>query len=94
LVPLLLSLACAATETNTAIARRIGLTGMTIGKRRYRWREHGMERPHHELHPGRQHTGQVDQVAALQARPRSGVSLHLSCCVAPGRWRERRHPSS
>ncbi|MFM7755030.1 MAG: helix-turn-helix domain-containing protein, partial [Cyanobium sp.] len=31
-------LACGAGETNTAIARRMGLTGMTVGKWRKRYR--------------------------------------------------------
>ncbi|MCX5951975.1 MAG: helix-turn-helix domain-containing protein, partial [Cyanobacteria bacterium] len=32
-------LACAAGETNTAISKRMGLTGMTVGKWRRRYRE-------------------------------------------------------
>jgi putative transposase len=36
-------LACAAGETNTSIAKRMGLTGMTVGKWRKRHRELGLE---------------------------------------------------
>ena len=32
-------LACGAGETNTSIAKRMGLTGMTVGKWRKRYRE-------------------------------------------------------
>lgn len=39
-------LACGAGETNTAIAKRMGLTGMTVGKRRKRHRELGLEGLH------------------------------------------------
>ncbi|MCP9858556.1 MULTISPECIES: hypothetical protein [unclassified Cyanobium] len=43
-------LACGAGETNTAIADRMDLTGMTVGKR---YRELGLEGLHDELRPGR-----------------------------------------
>jgi hypothetical protein len=36
-------LACDAGETNTSIAKRMGLTGMTVGKWRKRYRELGLE---------------------------------------------------
>ena len=36
-------LACVAGETNTAIAKRMGLTGMTVGKWRKRYRGLGLE---------------------------------------------------
>jgi putative transposase len=42
-------LACGAGETNTAIAKRMGLTGMTVGKWRKRYRELGLEGLHDEL---------------------------------------------
>jgi putative transposase len=35
-------LACGAGETNTAIAKRMGLTGMIVGKWRKRYRELGL----------------------------------------------------
>jgi putative transposase len=35
-------LACGADETNTAIAKRMGLSGMTVGKWRKRYRELGL----------------------------------------------------
>jgi putative transposase len=48
----LIVLACGAGETNTSIARRMGMTGMTVGKRRKRYRELGLEGLHDELWPG------------------------------------------
>lgn len=70
-------LACAAGETNTAIARRMGLTGMTVGKWRKRYLEHGIDGLDDELRPGRPRTYQDDQVAevihqALQTPPADG----------------------
>ena len=49
-------LACGAGETNTAIAKRMGLTGMTVGKWRNRYLEQGLEGLHDELRPGRSRT--------------------------------------
>ncbi|CAK6692587.1 hypothetical protein BBFGKLBO_01265 [Synechococcus sp. CBW1107] len=49
-------LACGAGETNTAIAKRMGLTGMTVGKWRKRYRDLGLEGLHDELRPGRPRT--------------------------------------
>jgi len=70
-------LACCAGETNTAIAKRIGLTGMTVGKWRKRYRELGLEDLHDELRPGRPRTYEDDTVAevinrALQTKPTDG----------------------
>lgn len=70
-------LACSAGETNTAIAKRMGLTGMTVGKWRKRYRELGLEGLHDELRPGRPRTYEDDTVAevinrALQAKPTDG----------------------
>jgi putative transposase len=42
-------LACGAGETNTAISKRMGLTGRTAGKRRKRSREFCVEGLHYEL---------------------------------------------
>jgi putative transposase len=75
-------LACGAGETNTAIAKRMGLTGMTVGKWRKRYRELGLEGLHDELRPGRPRTYEDDKVAAvinraLQTRPPDG-STHWS----------------
>ena len=58
-------LACSAGETNTAIAKRMGLTGMTVGKWRKRYRELGLEGLHDELRPGRPRTYEDDPVAEL-----------------------------
>jgi putative transposase len=46
-------LACGAGEINTAIAKRMGVTGMTVSKWRKRYRELGLEGLHDELRPGR-----------------------------------------
>ena len=75
-------LACGAGETNTAIAKRMGLTGMTVGKWRKRYRELGLEGLHDELRPGRPRTYEDDTVAevinrALQTKPADG-STHWS----------------
>ena len=70
-------LACGAGETNTAIARRMGLTGTTVGKWRKRYRDLGLEGLHDELRPGRPRTYEDDKVAevinrALQTKPADG----------------------
>ena len=71
-------LACgAAVETNIWIAKRIGLTGKTVGKWRKRSRELGMVSLHDELRTGRPRTYEDDTVAevinlALQAKSTSG----------------------
>ena len=75
-------LACGAGETNTAIAKRMGLTGMTVGKWRKRYLEQGLEGLHEELRPGRPRTYEDEDVAevinrALQTRPTDG-SIHWS----------------
>jgi putative transposase len=75
-------LACGAGEANTAIAKRMGLTGMTVGKWRKRYLELGLEGLHDELRPGRPRTYEDDKVAevinrALQTRPPDG-STHWS----------------
>ncbi len=49
-------LACGAGGTTTAIAKRMGLTGVTVGKWRNRYRELGLEGLHDELRPGRPRT--------------------------------------
>lgn len=75
-------LACGAGETNTSIAKRMGLTGMTVGKWRKRYLELGLEGLHDELRPGRPRTYEDDAVAevinrALQTKPTEG-STHWS----------------
>ncbi|MFN7900655.1 MAG: helix-turn-helix domain-containing protein [Synechococcaceae cyanobacterium] len=72
-------LACGAGESNTAIAKRMGLTGMTVGKWRRRYRELGLEGLHDERRPGRPRIYQDDKVAevinrALQTKPSDGSS--------------------
>ncbi|MFM8524704.1 MAG: helix-turn-helix domain-containing protein, partial [Cyanobacteriota bacterium] len=58
-------LACGAGETNTAIAKRMGLTGMTVGKWRKRYLEQGLEGLHDELRPGRPRTYEDEEVAEV-----------------------------
>jgi putative transposase len=75
-------LACGAGETNTSIAKRMGLTGMTVGKWRKRYLELGLEGLHDELRPGRPRTYEDDTVAevinrALQTKP-PDCSTHWS----------------
>lgn len=69
-------LACGAGETNRAMAKRLGLTGMTVGKWRKRYRRLSLEGLHAELHPGRPRTCEDDTVAevinqALQTKAQS-----------------------
>jgi putative transposase len=73
-------LACGAGETNTAIAKRMGLTCMTVGKWRKRYRELGLEGLHDELRPGRPLTYEDDTVAgvinrALQTKPTDATNM-------------------
>ncbi|MFZ0409574.1 MAG: helix-turn-helix domain-containing protein [Cyanobium sp.] len=72
-------LACGAAETNTAIAKRLGLTGMTVGKWRKRYRQLGLKGLDDEPRPGRPRTYGDDKVAevlnrALQSQPAAGSS--------------------
>ena len=46
-------LVCGAGETNIAIAKRMGVTGTTVGKWRERYRELSLEGRHDELRSGR-----------------------------------------
>jgi putative transposase len=62
-------LACGAGETNTAIAKRMGLTGTTVGKWRKRYRELGLEGLHDELRPGRPRTYEDETVAGGSTGP-------------------------
>lgn len=75
-------LACSAGETNTAIGKCMGMTGMTVGKWRNHHRELGLVGLHDELLAGRPRTDEDDKVAevinrALQTRPDDG-STHRS----------------
>ncbi|QPN60137.1 IS630 family transposase [Synechococcus sp. CBW1002] len=75
-------LACAAGDTNTAVAKRFGVRGSTVGKWRQRYIDLGIEGLHDELRPGRPRTYEDDKVAevinrALQTRPPDG-STHWS----------------
>jgi putative transposase len=71
--------ACAAGETNTAIAKRFGVRSSTVGKWRQRYLDLGIEGLHDELRPGRPRTYGDDTVAevinrALQTQPIDGSS--------------------
>ncbi|EAQ73945.1 isrso5-transposase protein [Synechococcus sp. WH 5701] len=75
-------LACAAGETNTAVAERFCVRGSTVGKWRQRYLDLGIEGLHDELRPGRPRTYEDDRVAevinrALQTKPTDG-STHWS----------------
>jgi putative transposase len=83
-------LASGAGKTNTSIAKRMALTGITVGKWRKRNRELGLDSLPDELRPGRPRTDVVHKMAevinrALQARPldgstqRSDRTLHAGC---------------
>lgn len=69
--------ACGAGETNTTIAKRMGLTDMTVGKWRKRYLELGLEGLYYELRPCRPRTYEDHKVAevinrALQTEPTDG----------------------
>ena len=75
-------LACARGEANASIARRMGLSNVTVGKWRKRYRMQGIEGLHDELRPGRPRTHDDERVAevintALQTKPPDG-STHWS----------------
>ncbi len=70
-------LACEAGERNTAISKRMGLRGVTVGEWRKRYQDLGLECLHDELRPGRPRTDEDDKVAevinrALQSKPADG----------------------
>ena len=92
-------LACGAGETNTAISKRMGLTGMTVGKWRKRYRDLGLEGLHDELRPGRPRTYEDDKVAevinrALQSKPTDGSTQWTarSLAAATGISKSTAHP--
>ena len=57
--------ACAAGETNTAVAKRFGVRSSTVGKWRQSYLELGIEGLHDELRPGRPRTHEDDAVAEV-----------------------------
>ena len=80
-------LACGAGETNTAISKRMGLTGMTVSKWRKRHRDLGPEGLHDELRPGRPRTYEDDKVAevinrALESKPTDGSTQWTARALA------------
>jgi putative transposase len=80
-------LACGAGESNTANAKRMGLTGMTLGKWRKPYRELGTEGLHDELRPGRPRTYEDDKVAevinrALQTSASDGSTYWSASSLA------------
>ncbi len=76
-------LACGAGETNTAIAKRMGLTGMTVGKWRKRYRELGLEGLRDELRPGRPKHPIEDQPQAALVH---GLNQGFQGPVASKQW--------
>ena len=81
--------ACGAGETNTAIAKRMGLKGMTVGKWRKRYRDLGLEGLHDELRRSRPRSyedGKVVEVInqELQSKSPDGAELLTVGPVHPG----------
>lgn len=58
-------LACAEGEPHIAIANRLGVSNMTVGKWRRRYREQGLEGLHDELRSGRPRTHEDERVAEV-----------------------------
>ena len=74
-------LACAEGESHVAIAKRLGVSNMTVGKWRRRFHDHGIEGLDDEQRPGRPRTHDDERVAevintALQSPPAN--STHWS----------------
>ena len=71
-------IACGGGEPNSSIAQRMGMNNKTVGKRRHRYSELGLQSLHDELRPGRPRTYGDERVAevintALQTRPRNAT---------------------
>ena len=81
--------ACGAGETNKAIAKRMGLTGMTVGKWRNRSRELGLVGLHEELRLGRTRTYEDEEVAEVITRALQGMQTEAVPTGAPGLWLQR-----
>ena len=56
---------CAEGESNSSIAKRMGLSNATVGKWRRRYLEPGLEGLHDELRPGRPRTHHDERVAEV-----------------------------
>lgn len=48
-------LACAEGESHLEVAKQLGVSNMTVGKRRRRFHDHGIEGLHDEQRPGSPH---------------------------------------
>ena len=81
-------LACGAGETNTTIAKRMGVTGMTVGKWRKRYREFGIEGLHDELRSGRPRTYE-DRQGSRSDQP---SAADLGEAFSEGVAQQRQHP--
>ena len=71
-------LACAEGESHVAIASRLGISKMTVGKWRRRYLEQGIESLEEEERPGRPHTHDDERVTevintALHSKPPQGM---------------------
>jgi hypothetical protein len=73
---------CAAGETNTAVAKRFGIRGSTVGKWRQRYLDLGIEGLHDELRPGRPRTHLITQLAPRRADMARLVRMHQAGHVA------------
>ena len=72
-------LACAAGDSNSAVARRFELTNATVGKWRSRFVKHRIAGLYDEIRPGRPRTIEDEQVASLvrrtlQKKPKDGAT--------------------
>ncbi len=81
-------LASASGEPNSAIAQRMGLTPVTVGKWRKRYLEHGIEGLHDELRAGRPRSFDDERVAevitrALTTRPAGATHWSVRTLAAP-----------
>jgi putative transposase len=57
--------ACGAGETKTAIAKRMGFSGIAVGKRRKRYRDLGLESLHDVPRPRRPRIYEDEKVAEM-----------------------------
>ena len=81
-------LASASGAPNSAIAQRMGLTPVTVGKWRKRYLEHGIEGLHDELRAGRPRSFDDERVAevitrALTTRPAGATHWSVRTLAAP-----------
>ena len=87
-------LACGAGETKTSIAKRMGLTGMTVGKWLKRYRQLGLDGLHDELRPPADPAPtRTTRSLVLSTGPCRASRPMAALTGAPGLWlrRQRSH---